>query len=75
VKPRISPITLAVDDLERALRFYRDGPGLPTEGIVGADIEHGAVVFFELGGGVEPGLGRAGLIRAFRFRRPWAATS
>jgi catechol 2,3-dioxygenase-like lactoylglutathione lyase family enzyme len=52
VKPRISLITLAVDDLERALRFYRDGLGLPTEGIVGADIEHGAVVFFEIEGGL-----------------------
>jgi catechol 2,3-dioxygenase-like lactoylglutathione lyase family enzyme len=28
MKPRISVITLGVDDLERALRFYRDGLGL-----------------------------------------------
>ena len=52
MRPRISLLTLAVDDLERALRFYRDGLGLATEGIVGADIEHGAVVFFELEGGL-----------------------
>lgn len=34
MQPRISVITLAVDDLERALRFYRDGLGLATEGII-----------------------------------------
>ncbi len=52
MKPRISLITLAVDDLEAAVRFYRDGLGWPTEGIVGREIEHGAVAFFELGGGL-----------------------
>ena len=48
MKPRITLITLAVDDLERAVRFYRDGLGLPTEGIVGQQFEHGAVAFFDL---------------------------
>src|SRR5690606_1607733 len=48
MKPRITLITLTVDDLERALRFYRDGLGLPTRGIVGEESEHGAVAFFEL---------------------------
>jgi catechol 2,3-dioxygenase-like lactoylglutathione lyase family enzyme len=48
MKPRITLITLAVDDLERAVRFYRDGLGLPTEGIIGQQFEHGAVAFFEL---------------------------
>lgn len=33
MKPRISIITLGVDNLERSLRFYRDGLGLPTQGI------------------------------------------
>ena len=50
--PRITVITLGVDDLERALRFYRDGLGLPTPGIVGAEFEHGAVVFIKLQAGV-----------------------
>jgi len=48
MKPRISLITLGVDDLERALRFYRDGLGLATEGIVGTEFEYGAVAFFDL---------------------------
>lgn len=52
MKPRITVITIGVDDLERALRFYRDGLGLATEGIVGTEFEHGAVAFFELQAGV-----------------------
>src|SRR5690606_9093908 len=52
MKPRISLITLGVDDLERAVRFYRDGLGLPSQGIVGTEYEHGAVAFFDL----QPGL-------------------
>lgn len=52
MKPVISLITLGVDDLQRALRFYRDGLGLATEGIVGEQFEHGAVVFLDL----QPGL-------------------
>ena len=52
MKPRITLLTLGVDDLERSLRFYRDGMGLKTDGIVGKEFEHGAVVFFDL----KPGL-------------------
>jgi uncharacterized protein len=52
VKPRITLITLGVDDLERSLVFYRDGLGFPTKGIVGTEFEHGAVAFFDL----QPGL-------------------
>ncbi|HEY7372126.1 MAG TPA: VOC family protein [Polyangia bacterium] len=51
MKPRITLITLGVDDLERSLRFYRDGLGLATDGIIGTQFEHGAVVFFDLDGG------------------------
>lgn len=56
MKPRITLITLGVDDLERAVRFYRDGLRLPTDGIVGTEHEHGAVAFFELAGGLRLGL-------------------
>ncbi|HEX6401129.1 MAG TPA: VOC family protein [Actinomycetota bacterium] len=52
MEPRITLITLGVDDLERSLAFYRDGLGLVTEGIVGTEFEHGAVAFFRLDGGV-----------------------
>jgi catechol 2,3-dioxygenase-like lactoylglutathione lyase family enzyme len=48
MKPRISLITLGVDDLEASLRFYRDGLGLATQGIVGEEFEYGAVAFFDL---------------------------
>ena len=53
MKPRITVITIGVDDLERSLRFYRDGLGLPTEGIFGKEFEHGAVVFFDLQAGLK----------------------
>jgi catechol 2,3-dioxygenase-like lactoylglutathione lyase family enzyme len=52
MEPRITFITLGVDNLERALTFYRDGLGLPTKGVVGQEFEHGAVVFFNLHGGL-----------------------
>ena len=52
MKPRISVITLGVADLERSLTFYRDGLGLKTEGIIGAEVEGYAVVFFHLEGGL-----------------------
>jgi predicted lactoylglutathione lyase len=45
VEPRVDVITLAVEDLERALRFYRDGLGFESSGVVGTqwtDEESGA---------------------------------
>ena len=53
MKPRITVITIGVDDLERSLRFYRDGLGLPTQGIIGKEFEHGAVAFFDLEAGLK----------------------
>jgi uncharacterized protein len=53
MKPRITVIALGVDDLERSLKFYRDGLGLPTQGIVGTEFEHGAVAFFDLQHGLK----------------------
>ncbi|GAB3487142.1 VOC family protein [Curvibacter fontanus] len=53
MKPRITVITLGVEDLERALRFYRDGLGFATGGIIGTEFEHGAVVFIELQAGLK----------------------
>ena len=45
MEPRVDVITLAVEDLERALRFYRDGLGFESSGVVGTqwtDEESGA---------------------------------
>jgi uncharacterized protein len=53
MKPRISVITLGVDDLERSVKFYHDGLGLPTKGIEGEEFEHGAVAFFDLQAGLK----------------------
>lgn len=48
MRPHISLITVAVEDLERAVAFYRDGLGLPTNGVMGTEFEIGAVAFFDL---------------------------
>lgn len=53
MKPRVSVITLGVANLERSLQFYRDGLGFRTQGIIGAEFEHGAVAFFELQSGLK----------------------
>jgi catechol 2,3-dioxygenase-like lactoylglutathione lyase family enzyme len=58
MKPQLNVITLAVNDLEKSLAFYRDGLGLPTKGIIGTEFEGsateaaGAVGFFQLSGGL-----------------------
>ncbi|HSZ13420.1 MAG TPA: VOC family protein [Solirubrobacteraceae bacterium] len=58
MEPRIDVITLAVEDLERALAFYKDGLGLDSRGVIGTefvgdDVEpHGAIAMFELRGGL-----------------------
>ena len=53
MKPRISFLTIGVDNLEKSLKFYRDGLSLQTKGIIGREFEHGAVVFFELQNGLK----------------------
>jgi len=58
VQPRIHVITLAVRDLEAALKFYRDGLGLASPGVIGTEFEGdvtqpaGAVAMFQLQGGL-----------------------
>jgi uncharacterized protein len=58
MEPRLDVITLAVDDLERALVFYRDGLGLQTTGVVASDLVDektgagGAIVIFKLESGL-----------------------
>ncbi len=58
MEPRITVLTLGVDDLDRSVAFYRDGLGLPTEGIIGTEHEHGAVAFFDLDSGLKLALWR-----------------
>ncbi len=53
MKPRVTVITLGVNDLEKALHFYRDGLGLPTRGIIGREFEHGALALFDLQHGLK----------------------
>lgn len=53
MKPSITVLTLGVDDLNRAYSFYRDGLGFPSEGVLGADDEHGGVAFFDLNAGLK----------------------
>jgi catechol 2,3-dioxygenase-like lactoylglutathione lyase family enzyme len=70
MKPRIHVITLAVDDLDRALRFYREGLGFESPGIIGTEFvgdeknPGGAVVMFTLPDGLIFALyGRADLAK------------
>ncbi|WP_342643196.1 VOC family protein [Rhodoligotrophos ferricapiens] len=53
MKPSVSVITLGVDDLEASVKFYRDGLGLSTQGIIGQEFDHGAVAFFDLQHGLK----------------------
>lgn len=62
MRAKIFFITLAVDDLDRALAFYRDGLGWPTEGVVGGEFHDdvtgadGTIAFVTLEGGLKLGL-------------------
>lgn len=53
MEPRITVITLGVNNLERSVGFYRDGLGWPTEGVVGTEFEGGAVAFFPVNNGLQ----------------------
>lgn len=58
MQPRIHVLTLAVDDLDRALEFYRGGLGLESPGVIGTEFTGddttpaGAVAMFQLEGGL-----------------------
>jgi uncharacterized protein len=58
VQARIHVITLGVDDLDRSLRFYRDGLGLSSPGIIGTEFAgderspSGAAAMFTLDDGL-----------------------
>jgi uncharacterized protein len=60
--PKVDTITITVDDLEKSVAFYKDGLGLPTEGIIGTEFEGddvnpaGAIAFFKLQNNLTLGL-------------------
>ncbi len=51
MEARFAVLTLGVDDLEQSFRFYHDGLGFPSKGILGKEFEHGEVAFFEMKNG------------------------
>jgi uncharacterized glyoxalase superfamily protein PhnB len=52
MKQRINVLTLGVNSLEKSMKFYTDGLGWKTQGIIGAEFENGAVVLFNLDNGM-----------------------
>jgi uncharacterized protein len=62
MRAKIFFITLAVENLDRSVEFYRDGLGWPTEGIVGQRFHDeitgadGTIAFFTLDDGLMLGL-------------------
>lgn len=62
MRAKVFFITLAVDDLERSVAFYRDGLGWPTDGIVGREFHDdvtgadGTIAFFTMEDGLLLGL-------------------
>lgn len=51
MKQRINLLTLGVSDLKKSMKFYQEGFGWQTQGIVGTEFENGAVVLFKLDNG------------------------
>lgn len=58
MQQRIHLLTLGVSDLEKSMKFYRDGLRWQTKDIVGAEFENGAVSCLNLPG-----------IECFAFRK------
>lgn len=52
MQPRFTVLTLAVQDLEKSVDFYKK-LGWKTDGIIGTEIENGAVAFFDLPHGMK----------------------
>src|SRR5215831_9402369 len=52
MESRFTILTLGVDDLDKSFKFYHEGLGIPSKGIIGKEFEHGEVAFFDLKNGV-----------------------
>jgi hypothetical protein len=53
MESRFTVLTLGVDDIEKSFKFYHHGLGLPSQGIIGKEFEHGEVAFFDLPHGMK----------------------
>lgn len=53
MEPGFTVLTLGVDNLEKSFKFYHDGLGWPSQGIIGKEYEHGEVAFFDLKHGMK----------------------
>jgi uncharacterized glyoxalase superfamily protein PhnB len=52
MESRFTTLTLGVDNLDKSFRFYHEGLGLHSKGIIGKEFEHGEVAFFDLKNGM-----------------------
>ncbi len=52
MEPRFSILTLGVNDLKKSFKFYHEGLGFPSKGIVGKEFDHGEAAFFDLKNGL-----------------------
>jgi uncharacterized protein len=52
MESRFNTLTLGVDNVEKSFRFYHEGLGLPSKGIIGKEFEHGEIAFFDLKNGM-----------------------
>ncbi len=53
METRFALLTLGVNNLEKSYKFYHDGLGFPSKGIVGKEFEHGEVAFFDMKNGIK----------------------
>ncbi len=52
MKQRINVLTLGVNNLKESMKFFRDGLGWQTQGVIGTELENGEVVLFDLDNGM-----------------------
>lgn len=53
MEARFTVLTLGVDSVEKSFKFYSEGLGLPSKGIIGKEFEHGEAAFFDLKHGMK----------------------
>jgi len=53
MKQRINVLTVGVVDLKKAVKFYQEGLGWKTQGIIGTEFENGEVALFDLDNGMK----------------------